>query len=380
MTGLLGIGILRECSGSEKRVALVPADVKKLKGNHVKVLVETGAGSCSFHPDSEYLDAGAEIVPTAGDVYSRADIISMLQKPSADDIMHIRSGQILVASFHPSKFPGLIDNIAKRNAVMYSMEILPRTAGTQSMDVLSSQSSASGYSAAIAGARFSPRFVPMLHTSSGAIRAASVLVIGAGVAGLMAVATMKRLGADVAAYDVRKAAEEEVRSLGADFIGLGVDAVGAGGYARDLTHGERMLEREILERAVQKSDIVICTAGVPGKTAPMMISREMVMKMKPGSVIVDTMADSGGNCELSRSDKVVDSGNVKIVGISNAHSCVPMDASSMHSVNVLSFISVLLDDHMNPADPERQEILNSCLVCRDGEIRFNSGKEGGNDS
>ncbi len=365
---MLKIGVLNECTDSEKRVSLVPGDVKKLCDRNVQVVIQSGAGSGSLHSDSEYRDAGAEVTGSEQTVFDSSDIIVMLQRPDDHQVSMIRENTVLIGSIYPYRFAELLKKIAERGATAFSMELLPRITRAQSMDILSSQSSVAGYRAAVIGAFWSPRLMPMLTTAAGTVRPAAVLVIGAGVAGLMAIATARRLGATVTAYDVRKSAGEDVRSLGAKFLEFTIDAVGEGGYARELTEDERGKEREILEEAILQSDLIITTAGVPGKKAPVIISGHVVRNLKQGTVIVDIAAESGGNCELTKPGEIVQEGSIKIIGPVNPPSEVPVNASQMYSRNMLSFLSVLVDDAGKLVDPDADEILNACLLCRNGEI------------
>lgn len=362
--------VLNEMGKNERRVSVMPQDVRKILDLGSEVLVESGAGKGSFVSDDDYTLAGAKIVTDRARILGIADIIVMLQRPTVDDVQRMREGCILIGTIYPFQNPELLTLMAGRKLVSFSLELMPRTTRAQSMDILSSQSSVAGYRAAIVGAYHSPRFFPMLTTAAGTVKPASVLILGAGVAGLMAVATSKRLGASVTAYDVRRSAGDDVRSLGAKFLELSVDATGEGGYARDLTEEEKKMEQKLLIQAISSADVIITAAGVPGKNAPRIITGEMVSGMRPGSVIVDTNAEFGGNCELTESGKIIDTGKVKIIGLSNTPSDIAVNASQMYSRNVTSFLSILIDPPGNIADIDRDDLLHGCNVCRNGKITF----------
>lgn len=364
------LGIVNEMSETENRVAIVPEDAKKLMSKNFKVVVESKLGLGAGYQDSDYLSAGCEIVNERSTVLSRSDIIVMLSRPRSEDIGMIKKDAIVVGLFFPLRFQDLLLEAAKAGLCAFSLELLPRTTRAQSMDVLSSQAAVAGYRAAVVGAYNTPRLMPMLTTAAGTVKPANVLVIGAGVAGLMAVATAKRLGAAVIAYDVRRAAGDDVRSLGAKFLEVGINAEGAGGYARELTEEEKEKEKAILEEAIVASDLIITTAGVPGKKAPMVISAKTVNKMKHGSVIVDITAESGGNCELTQPGKIIIVNSVTIIGSVNPQSDVPVNASQMYSRNVTSFLSILIDSNGNIVDPEKDDLLKACMICKSSTVTF----------
>jgi NAD(P) transhydrogenase subunit alpha len=371
------LGVINEVSGNENRVALVPEDARKLGAKNIKVIIQSGAGKNSGHPDSEYISANCDIIPERSEVLRTANVILMLGRPEKSDIHFIRKDSILIGLIYPVRFQSLVQELAEAGIQSFSLELLPRTTRAQSMDVLSSQSAVAGYRAAIEGAFYSPRLMPMLTTAAGTVKPANVLVIGAGVGGLMAIATAKRLGASVVAYDVRKTAGDDVRSLGAKFLGIGVNAEGTGGYARELTDEEKRKEKEVLEASITSSDLIITTAGVPGKKAPIIINKEIISKMRPGAVIVDIMADSGGNCEATQPGKIIEIGSVKIIGPINPQSEAPINASEMFSRNALSFLSVLIGPDGNFVEPEKDDLLIACLVCRNGKVTYPPSKEGG---
>lgn len=373
----ISIGILKETTENERRVAIVPDEAKRLTSRQMQVMVQAGAGLGAGFQDQDYVTAGCKVESNRGDVISGANLIVMLGRPDAGDINSIKENSTIIGQIFPLRYPSLVEEMARKKLRVYSLELLPRTTRAQSMDVLSSQSAVAGYRAAIIGAYNLPRLMPMLTTAAGTVKPANVLVIGAGVAGLMAIATAKRLGAAVTAYDVRKAAGDDVRSLGAKFLELGVNAEGAGGYARELTEEERMKEKEMLEAAVISSDLIITTAGVPGKKAPVVVSEDTISKMRPGSIIVDAMAESGGNCALTQQGKTVEHNGVKIIGSVNPQSEAPINASQMYSRNVFSFLSILIDKEGNFIDPSKDELLSACMICSDGNVTFPQPKKEG---
>jgi NAD(P) transhydrogenase subunit alpha len=366
----ISIGVLDETSENENRVALVPEDTKRLVSKNLGVYVQSGAGTKAGFLDSDYISNGAKVLSTRAEVITKSDLLMMLGRPDSNDLSSMKPNTTVVGQIYPLRYQSLSQDLAKAKLRVYSLELLPRTTRAQSMDVLSSQSAVAGYRAAIMGAFHSPRLMPMLTTAAGTVKPANVLVIGAGVAGLMAIATAKRLGASVTAYDVRKAAGDDVRSLGAKFLEVGVNAEGAGGYARELTEEEKKKEKELLEAAIISADLLITAAGVPGKKAPKVVNAETISRMKKGSVIVDTMAESGGNCELTLEGKIIENNGVKIIGSINPQSEAPVNASQMYSRNMISFISILIDKDGNFVDPEKDDLLSSSMICTDGKMTF----------
>ncbi|MEM0158365.1 MAG: NAD(P) transhydrogenase subunit alpha [Thermoplasmataceae archaeon] len=364
----LKIGVLNETSGTERRVSLVPDDARKLISTDLEILVQSGSGMPSGFSDSDYTSAGCTVLSRRTDIISAVDFLIYLGRPLPEDIDSISRKTTVIGLIYPTRNTALVEQLSAKGATVYSLELLPRTTRAQSMDVLSSQSSVAGYRAAITGAFYMRKLMPMLTTAAGTVKPASVLVIGAGVAGLMAIATAKRLGASVLAYDVRKAAGDDVRSLGAKFLEVDFNAEGGGGYARTLTEDEKRRERELLESAIVSSDLIITAAGVPGKRAPVIIDTETVTKMKAGSVIVDIMAEYGGNCELTVPGKVSDHNGVMIIGLLNAQSDGSVDASRMFSKNILAFLSILIGRKEKIADATADEILSACLICSNGKI------------
>jgi NAD(P) transhydrogenase subunit alpha len=337
------IGSVRETAPGERRVALTPETCKKLVAAGATIRIERGLGKAAHQPDSAYADAGAELVDTADAVLSNADIVACVQPPSPAAIASIKSGAVLVGMLQPQADAARGDAIQARGIVAFPLERLPRTTRAQAMDILSSQAGMAGYKAVLIAAQLAPKFFPMLTTAAGTIRPSKVLIIGAGVAGLQAVATAKRLGAQVEGFDVRPETREQIESLGGKFLDLGVSAAGEGGYARQLTDEERALQQQRLADHLRNVDVIVSTAAVPGRPAPKIVSAAMVAGMKPGSVIVDLAAETGGNCELTRPGETIDHDGVTIAGPLNLASSGAMHASDMFSRNVFNFVSLLLD-------------------------------------
>ncbi len=371
------VAVLREKDELENRVSMVPELLDRAAGMGLQFLVEKDAGKSSFFSDEDYARKGGVVSASRDYILKESDIVVTLQRPDEDDIGNMRPGTVLVGTILPSFFPGLVKKLADAKITAFSLELMPRITRAQTMDVLSSQSSVAGYRAAILGAMNSPRIMPMLTTAAGTVRPSSVFVIGAGVAGLMAIATSKRLGAAVTAFDVRKTAGDDVRSLGARFLETSFDAVGKGGYARDLTAAEREEQNDMLEKAVSGADVVITAASVPGKAAPKIVTRKMVETMRPGSVIIDLSSESGGNCELTEPGKTVVNSGVKIVGQSNLPSEVPFTSSMLYSRNMLSFLELLVDGDGNLKGDYTDEKLKECLITHNGKVTFEPLNEGG---
>lgn len=355
------LGVPKEYLNDEKRVSIVPETVTRLKNIGIDVSVEKGAGDNSYFTDEMYRNSGAIIVDQRTELFSSSDVIVTVQYPRNEDLEKMRKGAILVGMLYPDRNKDLITMAESCGLIAFSLEKLPRTSRAQSMDVLTSQASVSGYVGSILAAANSPRMMPMLTTAAGTIKPAKVLVLGAGVAGLMAIATSKRLGAMVTAYDVRKAAEEEVKSLGAKFLELGIEASSTGGYARELTPEEIQKQREMLVTAMVGSDAIITTASVPGKKAPMLIPEDAVQRMKPGTVIVDLSADSGGNCALTVSGEEVNHNGVRIIGVGNPPSRMPVNSSEMFSRNITAFLQLIVQNGQIDRT-FRDELLKECMV------------------
>jgi NAD(P) transhydrogenase subunit alpha len=367
------IGVVRETAPHERRVALVPEVVKKLKPLGATVLLQTGAGDPTHLPDTSFGDA----VQTAADpkaVLGRADVVFKVQPPSLDEIAAMREGAILLAMLQPHQMPERTRALRDRKITAFAMELLPRTTRAQAMDILSSQAGMAGYKAVLIAAQHSPKFFPMLTTAAGTIRPSKVLIVGAGVAGLQAIATARRLGAQVEGFDVRPEVKEQIQSLGAKFLDLGVSASGTGGYARELNAEERAEQQRRLGEHLKGIDVVVTTAAVPGRPAPKIITRAMVDGMKAGSVIVDLAAETGGNCELTRAGETVVHNAVSIVGPVNLPSMGAIHASDMYAKNLFNFASLFIKDGAVALDWEDELIAKTCLT-HAGEIRHEPTKK-----
>ncbi len=336
------IGAVRETAPGERRVALTPETCKKLVAAGAIVKIERGLGDGAYAADAAYLDVGAEVVDSADAVLASADIVVCVQPPAAEAIGRMKPGGVLVGMLQPQGDAARTEALQARGIIAFPLERLPRTTRAQAMDILSSQAGMAGYKAMLIAAQLAPRFFPMLTTAAGTIRPSKVLVIGAGVAGLQAIATAKRLGAQVEGFDVRPETREQIESLGGKFLDLGVSAAGEGGYARQLTDEERALQQQRLADHLKNIDVIVATAAVPGRPAPKIVSAAMVAGMKPGSVIVDLAAETGGNCELTQPGDNVVHGGVTVSGPLNLASSGAMHASDMFARNVFNFVSLLL--------------------------------------
>jgi len=359
--------VQRETREHERRVACVPDTVAKLTAAGLEVTVEKGAGVAAGYPDADYEAAGAAVADRAA--MARADVVLAVQPLPIDDAGTLADGCVVISFLQPAAEAELLDVFAARKVSAFSLDRLPRISRAQSMDALSSQSLVAGYRAALIAAEKLPRFFPLLMTAAGTVPPAKVLVLGAGVAGLQSIATARRLGAVVSAYDVRSAAAEEVKSLGAKFIELELEALeGAGGYAREMTEERAARQRELLTPYLAASDAVITTAAVPGRRAPMLVDTAMVEAMRPGTVIVDIAADSGGNVEGSRAGEEVLHNGVLIWGGRNVPSGMPYDASRLYARNVANLLLLMTKDGGVAPDFE-DEIVAGCLVVHAGEVR-----------
>jgi NAD(P) transhydrogenase subunit alpha len=363
------IGVPTEIVPGERRVALVPETVSRLLKAGANVLVQRGAGERAAYPDSAYEEAGAALAADAADVYSRADTIVKVNRPWDEELAQMRDGATLIAFLSPLGAPQYVERLAAKRLTALSMDAIPRISRAQSMDALSSQANIGGYKAVLIAASTLPKFFPMLTTAAGTIPPAKVLVLGAGVAGLQAIATARRLGAVVSAYDTRAVVKEQVHSLGATFleIDLGVDAQGAGGYAKELTPEQIERQRAFMVQHIGASDCVITTAAVPGRRAPLLITEEAVNAMRPGSVIVDLAAETGGNCALTQPGEVIVHHGVTIVGTTNLPATMPFDSSRLYSRNVLTLLQHLLKDGALNFDYS-DEITRDTTLTHDGEI------------
>ncbi|MGZ8888194.1 MAG: Re/Si-specific NAD(P)(+) transhydrogenase subunit alpha [Halobacteriota archaeon] len=363
------IAVVKEQAPGEQRVATVPEVVQKLTKSGYEIRVEHDAGAGAFYPDDLYVAAGAKIAPGRTELLDGATIVLCVQPPAIADVEMLAESTIVIGFMNAANNLSTVARMRDRKITAFALELVPRITRAQSMDALSSQATAGGYAAAILGADNCPKFLPMLTTAAGTIRPATVLILGAGVAGLMAIATAKRLGAMVEAYDVRRAAGEQVRSLGAKFLELAINAEGQGGYARELTPEEKVKEQQMVSAAVARADIVITTASIPGRKAPVLITKETVATMRPGAVIVDLAAESGGNCELTQSGKTVKEHGVTIVGPQNLPSRVAFHASQMYAKNLQSFLSLLVSKEGVLTREFTDEILASSLLVNVGEVR-----------
>jgi len=367
------VAIPRETSAGEKRVAMTPRVGERLVKLGAALLVESGAGAESGIPDSDYARV-ATVVKDQGQLFGQADIILSLQVPGVAQIRLMREGAILACLVYAHQHPEEARLLCDRNITTFAMELVPRISRAQSLDVLSSQAMVAGYKAALIAANRLGRFFPMLTTAAGTIRPAKVLVIGAGVAGLQAIATARRLGAQVEGYDVRASSREEVESLGAKFVAANIRAEGEGGYARELTEGERRAQQDALLRHVSQSDVVICAANVPGRPAPKIILRPMVEAMKSGSIVVDLAADGGGNCELTQPGQEVRHGGVTILGVLQVASMLAEDASQMYANNLYSLLSLFVKDGKISLDWNDEVIAKTALTFA-GEIKHEATRE-----
>jgi NAD(P) transhydrogenase subunit alpha len=370
------VGVPRESYPGERRVALVPSVVANLKKIGLDVVVEQYAGLEAGYPDAEYIAKGATVAPDRAEVFRTADIIVQVlcygsnDKTGKEDVPLYRPDQLLIGFLRPLGQLDTVQDIARAGVASLAVELMPRVTRAQSMDVLSSMGTVCGYRAVLIAANMLPRLFPMMTTAAGTIPPARVLVIGAGVAGLQAIATARRLGAVTSAYDLRPAVKEQVQSLGARFVELPIEAQNAqdaGGYAQAQDESFYNRQRELLARVVAESDVVITAAVIPGKTSPVLITREMVAGMAPGSVIVDLAAERGGNCELTRIGEKLVTGGVTIIGWVNVGSSVPHDASQLYARNMVAFLTHLVKEGKPRLDAD-DEIIRSTLVTRGGEV------------
>ncbi|MDQ2667220.1 MAG: Re/Si-specific NAD(P)(+) transhydrogenase subunit alpha [Gemmatimonadota bacterium] len=363
------IAVPTETSPGELRVALTPDSIIRLvKAGH-EIQVQAGAGTRAGFPDSTYTDAGATVVNGAG-LYDGVTLVCRVQPPSAEEVSAIPRELSLLSLLNPARNGALLQQFAERGITALALELVPRITRAQSMDVLSSQSTVAGYKAVLVGAAALPKFLPMLTTAAGTVSPAKVFIIGAGVAGLQAIATARRLGGVVSAFDVRPAAREQVLSLGATFVASDLVSAASetsGGYAKAQSEDEAQRTRDLLAAHLREMDLVVTTAQIPGRDAPRLITAEMVAGMKAGSVIVDLAAESGGNCELTKAGETVQAGNVSIVGPTNLAASVPFHASQMFSKNVLALVTHLSKDGALVIDAA-DEITGPMTVVRDGQV------------
>ena len=365
------VGVLKETAPDERRVALVPSIIAKYANLGVELLIERGAGIAAFFPDADYEAKGVVLVDSATRVYAECDVILEVQPPSPAEIGRMRPKTVVLGYMDPYGRPEYALALRDQGVTSFAMELIPRITRAQSMDVLTSQAAVAGYKAILIAANAFGGFFPMLTTPAGTMRPAKVLVLGAGVAGLQAIATARRLGAVVEAYDVRRATSEQVQSLGAKFIALDLaDAEATGGYARALTDDEKTQERELLAEHVAAADVVVSTAAIPGHDAPKLIFEDMVARMKIGSVIVDLAAGTGGNCELTHcGDTYVTDNLVTIAAPLNVPALLPSDASEMYARNLLNFLTPQIKDGVLTLDWNDQIIKESALT-HNGELHY----------
>jgi len=369
------IGIPAEIRGGESRVAATPETVKKFtaKGFHA-VLVQSGAGAGASIPDEAYEAAGAKIAANTVELYSQSRIVLKVRGPEPGELAMMGKDTVLLGLLSPHQADG-IEALARHGLTAFAMEKLPRISRAQSMDVLSSQANIAGYKAVLMAANVYQKFFPMLMTAAGTVKAARVLVLGAGVAGLQAIATAKRLGAVIEAFDVRPVAKEQVESLGAKFVEVPLSeeekaqAETAGGYAREMSDDYKLRQGELVHQRAAAADIIITTALIPGRPAPVLIGEETVRAMKPGSVIVDMAIEAGGNCPLSELDKIVVKHGVHLIGIANLPGLVAADSSALYARNLMNFLNLMLDANSGEFKMNREdEIIAGTLVCADGEV------------
>lgn len=379
----LKIAVVKESFPGERRVALVPLHLAELAKAGFEILIESGAGDPAGFPDESYHEKGARIAPNREELFSTADVVLFVRAfganpvSGADDLKLSRKGQAVVGLMEPLASPESFKIASEKGLSAFALELLPRISRAQSMDVLSSMASIAGYKVVLLAAAMSPKMFPMMMTAAGTINPSRVLIVGAGVAGLQAIATAKRLGALITAYDIRPAVKEQVESLGAKFLELSLDAKSAedkGGYARAMDDEFYRRQREMMTGAVAESDVVITTAAVPGRKAPILITKEMVEKMKPGSVLIDLAAERGGNCEVTKPGETVELNGVKIAGPLNLPSTVPYHSSQMYSRNISNFIKHIYKGGKLIENGE-DEIFRETLVVKDGEIVHKTVKE-----
>jgi len=369
------LSVPKETVAGEQRVATVPEAVQKLSADGVEVLVDPGAGEAAHVPDAAFTEAGAKVEDDAG---FSGEVVAKVGPPTKEEIGRLSEGSVLIGFLQPLTNGETAKALAGAGVTSFAMEAIPRITRAQSMDALSSQATVAGYRAALIFAQELGRFLPMLTTAAGTIRPAKVLVLGAGVAGLQAIATARRLGAILSAFDVRSAVEEQIESLGAKFVKLDIgleDAEDAGGYARALTDEEQQRQREALADVIAQMDGVISTAAVPGRRAPLLIIDDAVERMKPGSVIVDLAAETGGNCELTESGKTVVKHDVTIIGPENLAASMPDHASQLYAKNVQSLLGLMVDDEGALKLDFDDEIIAGACITRDGEIVHEGAKK-----
>jgi NAD(P) transhydrogenase subunit alpha len=368
------LAVPKELSPGEQRVALVPAELARLTALGIEVVVQSGAGELALFPDTEYEAAGARVIKGVGDLYKGVDMVVKVQPPHLDEADLLPEGVALLSFLAPATHLDLVRRLTERMVTAFSFELVPRISRAQVMDALSSQATVAGYRAVLIAANRLPKFFPLLMTAAGTVRPARVLVMGAGVAGLQAIATARRLGAIVSAYDVRTAARDEVKSLGASFLELALEAKeGSGGYAAAQSEEFLARQQEMISSHVAGSDVVITTAAVPGRRAPLLVTEAMVRGMQPGAVIVDLAANSGGNCELTKEGEEVDFNGVRIIPAAELAATMPTHASALFARNVSSFVSLLVKDGQFAPD-FADEVVDSSAVTKAGSVHHEPTK------
>ena len=379
------VGIIKERRPGELRVAITPDTVKKYIAMGLSVFIESKAGLTAAITDQSYKDSGANIVKTSREALEKADIVLKVQKPiipekqgnsGLDEVALMKDGAVLICLMEPHQSQELIEALANKKITAFSMELLPRITRAQTMDTLSSQSNLAGYKAVLEAAHAFGRAFPMMMTAAGTVPPAKCLVMGAGVAGLQAIATARRLGAVVSASDVRPAAKENVESLGASFVAVQDEefkqAETAGGYAKEMSDEYKAKQSELIASTVAKQDIVICTALIPGRPAPVLVSEDMIKTMKPGSVLIDLAVEQGGNCPLSKADKTIVKNGVSIIGQTNMASKVPIDASVLFAKNLLNFVTPMInEDEKRLGIDIDDEIIRGSMITQNGEVLQN---------
>jgi NAD(P) transhydrogenase subunit alpha len=370
------IGIAKESQVDERRVALIPDVVARLVKQGVEVWVESGAGERACFSDATYEQVGAKIVDQ-GTLWGEVDVLLKVGVLEDSEVSQLKSGGVLITFLNPLGNPELIQKLAAQNVTAFSMELIPRTSRAQSMDALSSQANLAGYKAVLIAAAALPKYFPMLTTAAGTIRPAKVLILGAGVAGLQAIATARRLGAIVEGFDIRPEVKEQVQSLGAKFVDVSLeeDTVAEGGYAKEISEKAKERTREVLSQHVATSDVVVTTAQVPGRKAPVLVTEDMVAQMKPGSVIVDLAAEQGGNCECSEAGKDVVKYGVTIIGPINLPSSMPIHASEVYAKNISALLALMINKDKQLEINFADDILDGSCVTHNGEIRSQRVKD-----
>jgi NAD(P) transhydrogenase subunit alpha len=364
------IALVKEIEVGENRVALIPDTVARLVKQGLEIWVENGAGEASFFSDRTYEEAGATLISDPGKLWGEADVILKVGIPKDDEINQMRESSTLISFLSPLGKPEVAQKLANRKVTAFSMELIPRTSRAQSMDALSSQAGVAGYKAVLIAAAALPKFFPMLTTAAGTIKPSKVFILGAGVAGLQAIATARRLGAMVEAFDIRPAVKEEVQSLGAKFVEVDLqeDTVAEGGYAKEVSDAAKQRTQEVIAEHVKQADVVITTAQVPGKKAPVLVTEEMVEQMSPGSVIVDLAAEQGGNCAVTEAGKDIVRHGVTVIGPINVPASMPTHASQMYAKNISTLLQYLVKEGQLQLNFE-DDIVDSTCITHAGEIR-----------